>query len=291
MRLWVWIAFLAKVSLCEETGSGSTSEVRWCRDPGRQRVLCRDRCLTDSGTCLTQFTYTKCSCLGYETSATEVVAYSMRSGEPEAKLTFARYAEKCEPCTDYCGHDSHERNKMFPVRETILKLADQTCVRKRKRKRKRQPSLGRRRSRTGSFGRRTLKIPSMNIFRQLSEEKIPTEPKYERSPMEMGSACPTPGNMTQICVERCAEDGVTCDAEIELDMCTCKGSSLSTRETIQFDMESGRELVIKSPFSSPRFVRICGDCLEYCEWFPGETQKWNVQTEYMSCDVQANGRK
>ena len=55
--------------------------------------------------------------------------------------------------------------------------------------------------------------------------------------MELGSACPTPGNMTQICVERCAEDGVTCDTEMELDMCSCKGRTLSTRETIQFDME------------------------------------------------------
>ena len=43
--------------------------------------------------------------------------------------------------------------------------------------------------------------------------------------------------MTQICVERCAEDGVTCDTEMELDMCSCKGRTLSTRETIQFDME------------------------------------------------------
>ena len=41
----------------------------------------------------------------------------MRTGEPEAKLTFARYAATCEPCTDYCGH---EGNEMFPVREKIL---------------------------------------------------------------------------------------------------------------------------------------------------------------------------
>ena len=43
--------------------------------------------------------------------------------------------------------------------------------------------------------------------------------------------------MTQICIERCAEDGLTCETEMDLDMCTCKGHTLSTLEAIQFDME------------------------------------------------------
>ena len=94
--------------------------------------------------------------------------------------------------------------------------------------------------------------------------------------------------MSQICIERCAEDGLTCETEMDLDMCTCKGHTLSTLEAVQFDMEryqkpildrtskfrifpfkptsSGQELVVRTPFSSPRFVRTCGDCREYCEW-------------------------
>ena len=43
--------------------------------------------------------------------------------------------------------------------------------------------------------------------------------------------------MSQICIERCAEDGLTCETEMDLDMCTCKGHTLSTLEAIQFDME------------------------------------------------------
>ena len=43
--------------------------------------------------------------------------------------------------------------------------------------------------------------------------------------------------MSQICIERCAEDGLTCETEMDLDMCTCKGHTLSTLEAVQFDME------------------------------------------------------
>ena len=53
----------------------------------------------------------------------------------------------------------------------------------------------------------------------------------------MGSACSSSGNMTQTCVERCSEEGVTCDTEMEVNMCTCAGTTFSARETIQFDIE------------------------------------------------------
>ena len=64
-----------------------------------------------------QYTYTKCSCAGFETSATEVIPYSMITGEPEVKVTFDRYASACGPCVDYC--DSNE-NSPLAMRERAL---------------------------------------------------------------------------------------------------------------------------------------------------------------------------
>ena len=140
-----------------------------------------------------QFTYTKCSCLGYETAATEVAKYIVQG--PEPRLSFPRYANKCGDCTLYCANPS----RPSPVKEKILvsvsfqinggsstiflhltmcslqRFADQTCryppplLQHRKRVKGRRPSLG----------RRTLKIPTTSIFRQLSGEEIPSEPRHE----------------------------------------------------------------------------------------------------------------
>ena len=123
--------------LSEATGTASLYEIKWCHHPGRQQIHCLHRCLDEeSGACLTQvmcehcgcrtpfnqkdcnsyvqFTYTKCSCLGYETAATEVAKYVVQG--PEPRLSFPRYVNQCGDCTLYCADPS----RPSPVKEEIL---------------------------------------------------------------------------------------------------------------------------------------------------------------------------
>ena len=55
---------------------------------------------------------------------------------------------------------------------------------------------------------------------------------------EVKGRCKDRGNMTRLCTERCAEDGLTCTMEVEIDACTCGGRRIDVNEIAKFDMET-----------------------------------------------------
>ena len=56
-------------------------------------------------------------------------------------------------------------------------------------------------------------------------------------PREEGS-CSDMGNLTRLCTESCALDGLTCEMKVDIDACTCAGVHLRLHEVAKYDMKT-----------------------------------------------------
>ena len=90
--------------------------------------------------------------------------------------------------------------------------------------------------------------------------------------------CSDFGKSLQLCTENCTNTNIegksgTCSMTIDLDVCTCKGRNSIVHEMKKYDMENGQEVSSRwegSETGEQGYIGMCGTCVRYCRYWPGE---------------------
>ena len=99
---------------------------------------------------------------------------------------------------------------------------------------------------------------------------------YSQLSLPAGNTCSDFGKSSQICTENCTNTNIdgrsgTCSMTIDLEVCTCKGRNSIVHEMKRYDMENGEEAG-GSETAEQGYIGMCGTCVKYCRYWPGEAQ-------------------
>lgn len=117
----------------------------------------------------------------------------------------------------------------------------------------------------------------------IESEKIKMDKVVVEPPKVENAKCLDRGNLTRLCVERCPADGKTCITEVTVDACTCAGKKVHLKESTKYDMKTKEVVFGSTPYKNLGYSRVCGDCFEYCESWPGEEKDYYVNDYITTC--------
>ncbi|XP_059087147.1 uncharacterized protein LOC131883651 [Tigriopus californicus] len=237
-----------------------------CDKFGSTSVVCHDQCDFENNRCWQKTLIDKCACNGFVSKLAEIGIFHLNGARISAE-GFG-FINECQSCARRCSN-----------------IRDLEPTRKSQSTRRRYVMEERKTNECQNSGQpHSLNlIPPTSSRQFLSGTQDPLEAVEIEPAVEVIGECSNFGDMTQLCVEHCPSNGLTCSMSVNIDACTCSGRLIKVHEVAKYDMTTKKQIFGQTAFANARHSRVCGDCVEFCEFRPGETNRYLVNTNITTC--------
>lgn len=244
----------------------SENVISRCDKFGSTSVVCHDQCDFENNRCWQKTLIEKCACNGFVSKLAEIGIFHMNGARISAE-GFG-FINECQPCSTRCSNI----RDLEPTRNS-QSTRRRYVVEERKTSECQNP---------GQVNGLSL-IPPVSSRQFLSGNQDPLEAVKIEPATEVVGKCSNYGDMVQMCVEHCPSNGLTCTMSVNIDACTCAGRFIKVHEVAKYDMSTKKQIFGQTAFENARHSRVCGDCVEFCEFRPGETNEYLVNTRITTC--------